>query len=70
MDTSCEGDAQLKFGYLDLSKSTFYDEKGKIIEPLVDLQSELQTVKYFMNEYQEKVLSIENDKIVENINMK
>jgi len=69
MDTSCEGGAQLKFGNLDLSKSIFYDEKGKIIEPSVDLISELQTVKYAMNEYQEIVLSIENDKIVENINM-
>ena len=70
MDTSCEGGAQLKFGNIDLNKSLFYDEKGKIIEPSDDLKSELQTVKYAMNEYQEIVLSIENDRIVKNINMK
>ena len=70
MDTSCEGGAQLKFGIIDLKKSFFYDEKGKIIQPSDDLKSELQTVKYDMNEYQEVVLTIENDRIVENINMK
>lgn len=70
MDTSCEGGAKLKFGNIDLSKSIFYDEKGKRIEPSDDLKLELQTVKYDMNEYQEVVLTIENDKIVENINMK
>jgi len=69
MDTSCEGGAQLKFGNIDLNKSFFYDEKGNIIEPSDCLKSELQTVKYAMNEYQEIVLSIENDKLVENINM-
>ena len=70
LDTSCEGGAKLKFGIIDLSKSTFYDEKGKEVEPSMDLISELQTVKYDMNEYQEIALAIKNHKIVININLK
>ena len=69
-DTSCDEGAQLKFGNIDLGKSIFFDEKGMEIEPSKDLTSELQTVKYAMNEYQEIILSTNNGKIIENIIMK
>ena len=67
IDNGCEGGDKVVFSKVKISQSNFWDSEGFLVKPSGDQIKELETVTYSQRKHRKIALSIENNKVKQNV---